>query len=193
MDPLIPFPALLTRLRAGDLEAWDEFYRRYEPLLRRVARRWLTPSLRRQADSTDVVQSVFRIALAGVPGTFFEHEGRLLGWLSTVTRHRVSHLSRREKGPGGAPISALESGVSPACGDVPPEEAAARAEELHRLKTALDRLPPDEREAVLLRDFEGLGFQEVAARLSRPSADAARKVHDRARERLSGWVREAGG
>jgi RNA polymerase sigma-70 factor (ECF subfamily) len=191
VDSLVPFQVLHERLKAGDLEAWDEFYRRYEPLLRRIARRWLTPSLRRQADSIDVVQSIFRIALAGMPGLFFESEGRLLGWLDVVTRHRVSHLARREKGPGGATLAPLAPDEGPVLGGVGPEEAAARAEEVHRLKAALDRLPPDEREVVLLRDFEGLAFAEVAERLARPSAEAARKLHDRARARLTAWVRGA--
>jgi RNA polymerase sigma-70 factor (ECF subfamily) len=189
VDSLVPFQVLHEQLKAGNLEAWDEFYRRYEPLLRRIARRWLTPSLRRQADSVDVVQSIFRIALGELPGMFFESEGRLLGWLAVVTRHRVSHLGRREKGPGGAALSPLASDGDAVLGGAGPEEAAARAEELHRLKTALDRLPPDEREVVLLRDFEGLSFAETAERLSRPSADAARKLHDRARARLAEWVR----
>jgi RNA polymerase sigma-70 factor (ECF subfamily) len=189
VDALVSFNVLHERLKAGDLEAWAEFHRRYEPLLRRVARRWLTPSLRRQADSIDVVQSVFRIAFEGLPGAFFENEGRLLAWLDVVTRHRVSHIARREKGPKGAALGPLESDAAAVLGGVGPVEAAARAEELHRLKAALDRLPPDEREVVLLRDFEGLSFSEAAARLSRPSADAARKLHDRARARLSSWVR----
>lgn len=186
MDALLPFSALLARLRDGDVAAWEEFHRRYEPLVRRIARRWLSPTLRRQADSTDVTQSVFRAVLEGIPGTLFEHEGRLVAWLGVVTRHRVARLARREKGPGGGVLGPLDDAALSRTGGLPPEEAAARAEELHRLKTALDALPPAEREAVLLRDFDGLSFEEIATRLRRPSADAARKLHDRACARLAG-------
>lgn len=186
LDALVPFPALLARLRAGDLEAWDEFHRRYEPIVRRIARRWLSPSLRRQVDSTDVTQSVFRTVLEGMPGTPFEHEGRLVAWLETVTRHRVSRAGRREHGPRGRPVTGLDEATLAATGGLAPAEAAARAEDLHRLKVALDALPPAEREVVLLRDFEGLSFAEVATRCGRPTAEAARKVHDRACARLAG-------
>jgi RNA polymerase sigma-70 factor (ECF subfamily) len=188
VDALTPFPDLLQRLREGDAAAWEEFHRRYEPLVRRVARRWLTPSLRRQADSVDVVQSVFRTALSGVAGTPFENEGRLIAWLSTVARHRVSRLGRRERGPGDAHLGPLDEERLDLTAGLPPPEAAARAEEIHRLKTTLDRLPPAERECVLLRDFEGLGFEEIAKRLERPSADAARKLHDRACSRIASWL-----
>lgn len=185
MDSLVPFPVLLEQLRCGNAAAWDEFYRRYEPLLRRIARRWLTPSLRRQADSVDVVQSVFRAAIRAVPGTPFADEGRLIAWLETVTRHRISHLGRREHGPGRARVTELPADDLGPTGGVSPEEAAQHAEELHRLKVALDALAPPEREAVLLRDFEGLPFATLAGRLGRPSADAARKLHDRACEKLA--------
>lgn len=186
LDALLPFPALLARLREGDAGAWDEFHRRYEPLVRRIARRWLSPSLRRQADSTDVTQSVFRAALEGVPGTPFEHEGRLIAWLGVVTRHRVARLSRRQRGPGGGELGPLDDDALVRLGGLSPEEAAQRAEELHRLKSALDALPPAEREVILLRDFDGLSFEELAARMGRPSADAARKLHDRACARIAG-------
>lgn len=183
-DALLPFPVLLERLRAGDGAAWSEFHRRYEPLLRRVARRWLTPSLRRQAESVDVVQSVFRAALGGLAQATFEDEARLVGWLTTVTRHRVSHLARREHGPGGARRLPDDAALAELTGGLAPPEAAMRAEAVHRLKQALDALAPAEREALLLHDFEGLPFAEVAERLGRPSADAARKLRDRARARL---------
>lgn len=186
VDPLVPFPALLARLRAGELDAWEEFHRRYEPIVRRIARRWLSPSLRRQVDSTDVTQSVFRTVLEGLSGTPFEHEGRLVAWLEAVTRHRVSRAGRRELGPRGRPVVPLDEAILAATGGLAPAEAAERAEDVHRLKVALDGLPPAEREVVLLRDFERLSFAEIAERTGRPTADSARKLHDRACDRLAG-------
>jgi RNA polymerase sigma-70 factor (ECF subfamily) len=184
VDAYAPFPVLHERLRRGDGEAWAEFHRRYEPFLRRVARRWLTPGLRRQADTTDVVQSVFRRTLSGLPGTPIENEARLKSWLATVLRHRISRLGRRERGPGGAAIDPYDEGAAPPAPGTDPAEAAQHAETLHRLKEALDRLPRAEREAVALRDFDALSFAEVAERIGRPSPDAARKLYDRAARRL---------
>jgi DNA-directed RNA polymerase specialized sigma24 family protein len=49
---------------------------------------------------------------------------------------------------------------------------------------ALRSLPQEEQKAVLMHDFDGADFVEVAKVLRRPSADAARKLHDRAVKRL---------
>src|SRR5687767_4112022 len=82
-DPsLLPFPALYARMREGDGAAWSEFHARYEPLLRHMARRWLNPELRRQADSADMTQSVLRALLQSDGRVAFEDEGRLRAWLA---------------------------------------------------------------------------------------------------------------
>lgn len=186
---LLPFPALYALMRQGDAAAWSEFHGRYEPLLRSMARRWLNPGLRRQADSVDMTQSVLRVLLQADGRTVFESEDRLRAWLATVMRHRVVRLARRATGPGGAAIEDLEAGGGHAVEAPGPGELAEKAEAVHRLKQAMDRLTRDEREVLFLREFEDLGFADAAKRLGRPSADAARKLHERARKRLADLLR----
>jgi RNA polymerase sigma factor (sigma-70 family) len=65
-----------------------------------------------------------------------------------------------------------------------PVDWASNAEEVQALRTAMDALPEDEREAIVLHDFHELEFAQVAKVLKRPSADAARKLHARALARL---------
>ncbi|MGE0190500.1 MAG: RNA polymerase sigma factor [Planctomycetota bacterium] len=97
-----PRADLFARIRQGDAIAVHEFYRQTEPFLRGVARRLLNPALRRQVDSIDVTQSVFRRVLAPSSKSMqFDDETRFLGWLATIVRNRVRTLSRRTKGPGG--------------------------------------------------------------------------------------------
>ena len=193
-DPsLLPFPALYARMREGDGAAWAEFHARYEPLLRHMARRWLNPELRRQADSVDMAQSVLRILLQNDGRVAFEDEGRLRAWLATVMRHRVVRLARRAKGPGGESLEPLGEEGAPDGAAADPAALAEKAEAVHRLKAALDLLTRDEREVIFLREFEDLSFGDVAKRLGRPSADAARKAYDRARRRLEERLVAAGG
>jgi RNA polymerase sigma-70 factor (ECF subfamily) len=188
MDGHLPFAALQQRMRAGDEAAWAEFYRRYEPFLRRVARRWLTPGLRRQADSSDVVHSVFRITMQSLGGVTIETEAKMRAWLSAVLRHRISRLGRRSAGPGGGALESLQEADGNPVALPSPAEMAEQAEALHRLKDALDRLPHGEREAVLLREFDGLSYAEIAGRLERPTAEAARKLYERAKARVRTWL-----
>ena len=53
------------------------------------------------------------------------------------------------------------------------------------MRTALDRLEPEERDLIRLRQSEGLAFEEIAARLAIASPDAARMRFNRAVKRLS--------
>jgi RNA polymerase sigma-70 factor (ECF subfamily) len=191
-DPtLLPFPVLLDRMRAGDGEAWQEFHARYEPFLRQLARRWLDPGLRVQADSCDVAQSVLRVLLESDGRVAFQDEARLRGWLAAVTRSRISRLTRRVRGPGGGRWTGPPDEEQDASADDDPAVLAQRAEAIHRLKSAMDRLTHDERQVLVLREFEGLSFADVAARLGRPTADAARKAFDRACVRLDALLRES--
>ena len=185
---LLPFPALYRRMREGDAAAWTEFHTRYEPLLRHMARRWLNPALRRQADSVDMTQSVLRVLLQADGRTVFDSEERLRAWLATVMRNRVVRLARRARGPGGAALEDLGPGEGLPGGGPDPAELAEKAEAVHRLKQAMDLLTRDEREVIFLREFEDLGFADAAKRLGRPTPDAARKLYDRARKRLAGLL-----
>jgi len=63
-----PLDDLLTALSGDDVVA-EETFRRFEPLLRKVARRTLTAGLRARLDSEDVVQSVWAQLAAWFPGT----------------------------------------------------------------------------------------------------------------------------
>jgi RNA polymerase sigma-70 factor, ECF subfamily len=186
---LLPFPALHDRMRAGDADAWAEFHSRYEPLLRQMARRWLSPQLRRQADSVDMTQSVLRILLLSDGRVAFADEERFRGWLATVMRNRVVRLARRTRGPGGEALEELDLGDDVAEESPGPADLAEKAEAIHRLKSAMDLLTREEREILFLREFEDLAFGDVAKRLGRPSADAARKSFDRARKRLERILR----
>jgi RNA polymerase sigma-70 factor (ECF subfamily) len=175
---------LLQRIAAGDLLAVHLFYRRVEPFLRGLARRWLDVRLRRHLDSNDVVQSVMRRIVGASTKARFEDEARALAWAATIVRNRIRAEARRAKSHRGEePTTSIEESVLE--GSTPsPVDSASNAEEVQALRTAMDALPEDEREAIVLHDFHELEFAQVAKVLKRPSADAARKLHARALARL---------
>src|SRR6266852_3666793 len=81
---------LLTRLCTGDMAAAAETFRRFEPYLRKVVRRNLTPELRARFDSADVVQSVWVSLLPGFrqAGWRFPDIDHLRAFLVKATRNR---------------------------------------------------------------------------------------------------------
>ena len=175
---------LMDRIRAGDAIAVHEFYLRVEPFLRSMARRLLNPGLRRQVDSTDVAESVFRRVLTGSMRARFENETRVMGWMATIVRNRIRTLSRKTKGPGGGTFEAYLEGGHETEKELDPAAWAENADEVHRFQVAMERLPEAEREVIALREFEQLPFQQIADLMERPSADAVRKLHKRALKRL---------
>jgi len=151
----------------------------------------------------DVTQAVF--VLAAKKAAALARHQRLAGWLHTTTRNTANHAWRdarrrdiRER--EAARMSELQrDDAMNAAGEA--DEADARAigaagiGEAEQLRPMLDEtlgtLRELEREAVLLRFFEGRGFGEIGARL-RMSEDAARMRVSRALEKMRGSLARKG-
>jgi RNA polymerase sigma-70 factor (ECF subfamily) len=65
-----------------------------------------------------------------------------------------------------------------------PEQSAARAEERHRLAVAIADLPDHEREALVLKEFEGLTYREIAELVGVPVGTVMSRLYA-ARQRLA--------
>jgi RNA polymerase sigma factor (sigma-70 family) len=91
--------AVLDALCAGDSESADKVFRTYEPYLRRVIRRQLSPPLRAKFDSEDVVQSAWADLLQGFrDGSWsFSNARELKAFLVKATRHRFIDRVRRHQ------------------------------------------------------------------------------------------------
>jgi RNA polymerase sigma-70 factor (ECF subfamily) len=110
--------------------------------------RWLT---RNGSDAEDVVQESYLRAWRAFDG-FRGGDGR--AWFLTVVRNTsVSWLRRSRRARATLPFDEALHGHT----DDPPP-----AEDRGALWRALEDLPPDFREAVVLRDLEGLSYREVA-------------------------------
>ena len=178
-DP--PVHELLARMRAGDREATREFCVRMEPFLRRVSHRWITAAVRRQADSMDITQSVMRRIVGGAAPDDLVTDGRVLAWAAAVVRNRI-HTIARHRHEGGEAIEKVQEGLPARAAT--PSAAAEQGEEVRAFRAALDALPDTEQQIILMRDFDGTDFEHIAKVLARPSAEAVRKLHDRAIKRL---------
>jgi len=168
--------ALLERVRAGDKPARERLFARYLPVLRRWAHQQLPPGARDLSDTNDLVQVTLVRALAGLER--FEHrgEGAFLGYLRHVLINAARDEARRSSRRGGS--SELdEQHPDPAPSVL---ESVLGRETVARYERGLERLTPDQREAVILRLEMDYSHAEIAAALGRSSADAARMLVARA-------------
>lgn len=148
----------VAQARGGDASAFEELVRMYEAPVYRLALRMCGG---RAEDAQEVAQEAFLAAWRGLPR--FRGQCRFSSWLYKLTANAaVDHLRREKRRPAAVP---LENAGEPADPHTPQEELERR--ELHRaVQQALDWLTPEHREVLLLRQMQGLSYQEIGAALS---------------------------
>ncbi len=150
---------LVIRCQRGDLDAFGELYARYERAVYRFAYHMLGDP----DDADDVMQDAFVKAYRTLPG--FRGDCSLQTWLLKVTgnlcRDRIKTRNRR----GEMPLLTEAQGDLPDRSDRGQDPAMLlERKDLHALLyRVLSALPAPQRELIVLRDLEGLSYQQIAA------------------------------
>ncbi len=135
--------------QAGDAAAFEELVRRHELPVYRLALRMLGSA----PDAEDAAQETFVRAWRALPG--FRAESALSTWLYRIaTNHCLGVRGRAEVRTG--PLTGEELDPRPG-----PERAALGRDALHHLKMAIAKLTPEQRAPLVLREFEGLSYDEI--------------------------------
>lgn len=174
---------LIARARSGDPAATDALFAHYSERIRRIVRVRLGPALRSWTESGDVVQETCLAALRDLPRAEVGNEFELLDWLAGIATNRVRELSdylRAQKREVARQRPLDADHPLAAASRSSPSEHAFRAEVRAILDDALAELPADYREVVLLRDYLGASWPEIARDLSTPTVHAAQQLHQRA-------------
>lgn len=158
-----PLNILLDKLVHGDDAAASEVFVKYEPFLRMVVRKNLTPTLRTKFDSMDIVQSVWADLVHGFrdAGWRFTDVQHLQAFLVQLTKHRFIDRLRRHR-----TAMTLEKRYDQTrwenalLANDPRPDDFAQAEDLW--KSIMRICPPEHRE-ILQMKREGAANAEVAA------------------------------
>ena len=186
-------PIPLGEARAGSAEALGDALEACRGYLLTVAQRELDPGLRAKGGASDLVQQTFLEAQRDFGRFQGETEAELLAWLRRLLLNNLANFVRdyretakrqvaREVGLPDADSSRY-SGPTPAAATPSPSKQAMAHERTESVVQALDKLPPDYRQVVLLRYREERSFEEIGRLMGR-TANAARKLWLRAVERL---------
>jgi RNA polymerase sigma-70 factor (ECF subfamily) len=167
-------PDLRLRLRRGEAEAMRQVYERYADDVYRVALR-LTGS---SADAYDVTHDVF----LGLPEAVqrYDPERPFPAWLQGVTVRTAQMRLRTARRRREVALPALRS--------LPARSHQDAVVDRLTLEKALDELSADLRSVVVLREVEGLSYQEIADLLGINKSAVAVRLH-RARRRLRDILR----
>jgi RNA polymerase sigma-70 factor, ECF subfamily len=167
---------LIQQAKAGDAAAFERIVMLYERIVLRLARRLLLdPEAAR-----DAAQEVF-LRLHGKLGKFQE-EKDLTPWLYRMTVNLCHDLRRRSR-----PGIALELAPTPRDAAPDPEQSMELLQRQQLLTAALKELSAREREAIVLRDLEGLSTAEVA-RVLRSSQGTVRSQISTGRVKIKKFV-----
>jgi RNA polymerase sigma factor (sigma-70 family) len=172
---------LIERAREGDRQALDTLYARHLPALMRWASGRLPRWSRDVSDTVDLVQETLLTSFKHLHRFDCRGEGALLAYLRQGIINRIKDEQRNAA--RRPPLGTADSRIL-ATAPSPLEEVVGQ-EGLRRYEAALQRLHPDEREAIIARVELGKSFPEIAAMINKPSRDAARMLVTRALVKLA--------
>ena len=153
---------LIAKARRGDVEAYNLLVSRWEKrvfnyLLRLVSNR---------EDAMDVSQDVFLKAYQNLPK--LDDAGKFAGWLFRIAHNEAFSMLRRKRPE--VDLAAEPRGPEMGRGLLPIELSLA-------VESALDRLNHDQREAVLLKVYQGFKFEEMAEILGCPVSTVKSRLY----------------
>jgi len=172
---------LVERARGGDDTAWEMLMRRYRGPLQRFARSRLARQPHRLADTDDVVQDVTIKVFRRLHCIELRFPGALLAYLRRSVSNRVADEHRRAVRHG--PTATLDDNLPD--GQQSPLDLTIDRDKVRAYRTALLMLSPDDRLAIVMRLERGEGYDAIAARLGKPTPNAARVAVARAMFKLA--------
>jgi RNA polymerase sigma-70 factor (ECF subfamily) len=165
---------LLKRCLAGDDSAWEDLLRVHTRKIYNLCFRFTG----RTHEAEDLTQEVF-IKIFQTLRSYDAAQGTFSTWLNRVARnHLVDHYRRTKR---DRVTSSLEEELGtleekPTLGAEPLRQVESR-ERRETLQMALNRLSPDLREAVVLRDLHDLDYQEIAQILGVPEGTVKSRIN----------------
>jgi RNA polymerase sigma-70 factor, ECF subfamily len=158
----------LRRLRRHEQAAFHELVDQYSQPLFRVAYSMVANA----ADAEDVVQETFTAAFAGI--SKFRGESSLKTWLMQILVRQSARVQRSR----GRRMTIGIDNVDQAVGD-----SSAATESRLDVIEMLQKLSPEHREVIVLRELQAMSYEEMAAALKIPRGTVESRLH-RARQEL---------
>lgn len=172
---MTPDEELVARATAGDQDAFNQLVKRWERPIYALAYR----TLGRDEEARDVVQDAFLRAYRGLKG--FKGEAKFSSWLYRITLNLCRDWMRKER---RAPVVQTPEGVDPidladqqASPTESVEDLVARREMSAAVQLAMAELPEEQRTAIMLKEYHGLTFQEIADQLDCPLSTVKTRLY----------------
>ncbi len=172
---------LVRRCIAGDVVAWEEIVQRYNRRIYNICYRFAGSG----DDAQDLTQEVF-IKMFRTLSTYDVERGAFMTWVTTITRNLLVDHFRKTKQDrmtdsfDTAPSEhedALPLSEKIEDQALPPDASVQSRETRETVHRALQKLSPDLREAVILRDLQDMDYREIATVLKVPEGTVKSRIN----------------
>ena len=181
MDEAQVVGLLVRRCVGGDAAAWEEIVERYHRRIYNVCYRFAGDS----DNAQDLTQEVF-IRMYRTLNTYDSGKGAFMTWVTTITRNLLVDHFRKSK--GDRITDSLDSAPSEredaqplreqiADRGLAPDAAFEQGEAREMVHLALQKLSPELREAVILRDLQDMDYREIATALRVPEGTVKSRIN----------------
>jgi RNA polymerase sigma-70 factor, ECF subfamily len=175
--------SLVQRVQRGDKSAFDVLVRKYQHKVVKLVMRYM----RDPADAEDVAQEAFIKAYRALPQ--FRGDSAFYTWLYRIAINTAKNaIVSRDRSPVVYDLDLQNSEESydmqGRLADTETPEALVLTEEIRTIvNQAIDALPEDLRTAIVLRELEGMSYEEIAASMECPVGTVRSRIF-RAREAI---------
>ena len=172
---------LVRRCVGGDAAAWEEIVQRHHRRIYNICYRFAGGA----DDAQDLTQEVF-IKMYRTLNTYDASKGAFMTWVTTITRNLLVDHFRKTKGDrltdslDSAPSEhedAMPLSEQIADRSLPPDARVQSRETRQLVHQALQRLSPELREAVILRDLQDMDYRDIATALKVPEGTVKSRIN----------------
>jgi RNA polymerase sigma-70 factor, ECF subfamily len=163
---------LIEACRTGEASAFDVLVGRWEDKIRGACWRVLGS----EEEARDVAQEAFLKAYRGLAG--FKQEARFSSWLYQIAVNLCRDRLRRRRTHAAVSLEELEASGPVLVEGRPGAQEVLIQEDLASLvRRAIAALPPEQREVVILKEYQGLTFLEIAQALEVPVSTVKTRLY----------------
>lgn len=163
---------LVKRCLKGDDAAWEALLQVHTRKIYNLCYRFTG----RYEDAEDLSQEVF-IKVFRTLSSYDPLQGKFATWINRIARnHLVDHYRRTRRDRATSALDEQMPIADPSPGGHPERQVESR-ERREKLQEGLNRLSPDLREAVILRDLQDLDYIEIAQILEIPEGTVKSRIN----------------
>jgi RNA polymerase sigma-70 factor (ECF subfamily) len=172
---------LVRRCIAGDVAAWEEIVQRYNRRIYNICYRFAGSG----EDAQDLTQEVF-IKMFRTLSSYDAERGAFMTWVTTITRNLlVDHFRKSKQDRLTESLDTTPSEHEDAMplsekieDQAPPADMTVQGRETRELvHNALQKLSPELREAVILRDLQDMDYKDIATVLKVPEGTVKSRIN----------------